>query len=235
MFNKQEMEDQERPTRETPTSSPRPQQPTQRTVNQILKGSRLTGDVHIDCDLELSGDVEGNITSDTGSNVVIKGTCKGGIRTKEGSVKIEGELKDGDIIAGSDVTITGRFGGGKVTAKGKILIDGEFNGILEANEIELGPRAKGAGRLLYRDSLSIAKGARVEGEIACDARDKAVKLEEKSAQPERKDPKPADSQRSLTDAANKSDQKVVAMKSSSGDDQSAKPSPSTAKASQSAG
>jgi hypothetical protein len=31
--------------------------------NTILKGSKLTGDINVTCDLELAGDVEGNITS----------------------------------------------------------------------------------------------------------------------------------------------------------------------------
>lgn len=216
MFNKHEddSQDQNQQPQRTTSSPSVPSKPTThgaRTVNQILKGSRLTGDVHIDCDLELSGEVEGNITSDTGSNVVIKGLCKGDITTKEGSVQIDGELRGGDISAGSDVTITGKFGGGKVSAKGKIMIDGEFNGVLEANEIELGPRAQGAGRLLYCESLSIARGAKVEGEMACVAPEKpAEKPEEKATQADQKDSKPP--QRSLGDTANKS-QKVVAMQS----------------------
>lgn len=239
MFSKddQEIRNQTRSTDRTPSSPTSNQSSTPsrstRTVNQILKGSRLTGDVHIDCDLELSGEVEGNITSDTGSNVVIKGTCKGGITTKEGSVDIEGELKGGDIIAGSDVTITGKFGGGKVSAKGKILIDGEFNGVLEGNEIELGSRAKGAGRLLYRESLSIARGAKVEGEMACVAEEKPAEKTDEKAQ-ESKDSKPP--QRSLGDSAKKSSQKVVAMKSGNRDKDSSqsKSDEERAKASQSA-
>jgi hypothetical protein len=51
-------------------------------VNTILKGSKLSGDIHVTCDLELSGDVEGNITSEQDSNIVIKGTCKGNIKTR---------------------------------------------------------------------------------------------------------------------------------------------------------
>ncbi len=164
MFNRQDS-----PQHEPVVSGPVPAPKSttgQRTVNRILKGSRMAGDVQVDCDMELSGEVEGNITSETDSNIVIKGVCKGGITTKEGSVSIQGELKGGDIVAGSDVTITGKFGGGKVSARGKIHVDGEFNGVLEAQEIEVGPSAKGAGRLLYRDSISIAKGAQIEGEIA---------------------------------------------------------------------
>ena len=229
MFNKPESEESQAPSSPTETVTARPTaSATSRSVNQILKGSRLTGDVHVDCDLELSGEVEGNISSETGSNVVIKGLCKGGINTKEGSVSIEGELRGGDIVAGSDVSITGRFGGGKVTAKGKITIDGEFNGVLEANEIELGPRARGAGRLLYREALSIARGAKVEGEMACVAEETKEEPKTEAASAERKDPKRSDGQRSLTEAANKSSQKVVAMK---GKDSEEKP----AQASQSAG
>ncbi len=175
MFNKQDSQRTE-PTPSTPVAESRNPSPVvQSSVNRILKGSRLSGNVQIDCDMELSGEVEGNITSETNSNIVIKGLCKGGIATKEGSVKVEGELRGGDIVAGQDVAITGKFAGGKVSALGKILVNGEFNGVLEAKEIEVGPSAKGAGRLLYRDSISVAKGAQLEGEIARVVQEKPAK------------------------------------------------------------
>ena len=217
MFNKQDADSQDTNQQSAP-QAPAPSQSASlgsksRSMNQILKGTSLTGDVNIDCDLELSGEVEGNITSDGDSNVIIKGVCKGGISTKGGSVTIEGELRGGDIVAGSDVTITGRFGGGKVTAKGKILINGEFNGVLEASEIELGAKARGAGRLIYADSLAIAKGAHVEGEMArvapeVPAEKKPVDKPAKAANSAR-----AEAQRTITDTAKKPAQKVVAMQS----------------------
>jgi hypothetical protein len=40
-------------------------------VNKILKGSKLLGDINVTCDLELNGDVEGNITSKQNSNILI--------------------------------------------------------------------------------------------------------------------------------------------------------------------
>ncbi len=135
-------------------------------VNTILKGSKLTGDINVSCDLELSGEVEGNITSEQNSNIVIKGICKGNIKTREGNVNIEGELGNGDIIAGGDVKITGKFNGGKVEAKEKIYINGEFHGKLESNEIEVGPNAKGKGELFYREYISISRGAKVEAHIS---------------------------------------------------------------------
>ncbi len=135
-------------------------------VNTILKGSKLTGDINVSYDLELSGEVEGNITSEQNSNIVIKGICKGNIKTREGNVNIEGELGNGDIIAGGDVKITGKFNGGKVEAKEKIYINGEFNGKLESNEIEIGPNTKGKGELFYRECISISKGAKVEVHIS---------------------------------------------------------------------
>lgn len=134
-------------------------------VNTILKGSKLIGDINVSCDLELSGDVEGNITSERNSNIVIKGTCKGNITTKEGNVNIEGELNSGNINAGNDVRITGKFNGGEVKAKGRIFINGEFNGKLEGNEIEIGPDAHGKGELFYMEYISVSKGAKVEGQI----------------------------------------------------------------------
>lgn len=134
--------------------------------NTILKGSKLTGDINVTCDLELSGDVEGNITSTQKSNIVIKGTCKGNIEAREGNVDIEGELKGGNITAGNDVKITGKFNSGEIKAKGKIYVNGEFNGKLEGNEVEIGSNAHGKGEILYKEYISIAKGARVEAQIS---------------------------------------------------------------------
>ncbi len=134
-------------------------------VNTILKGSRLTGDINISCDLELSGEVEGNISSEQGSNIIIKGSCKGSIKTREGSVDVEGELINGDIISGGDVKITGKFDGGKVEAKGKIYVNGEFNGKLESSEIEIGPTGRGKGELFYRQYISVSKGANIDAQI----------------------------------------------------------------------
>jgi cytoskeletal protein CcmA (bactofilin family) len=133
--------------------------------NTILKGCKLTGDIKIDCDLELNGDVKGNITSEKKSNIVIKGTCNGNIETKEGNVDIKGEMKRGNITAGGNVTISGKYRGGDVKANGKIIVNGEFNGKLEGNDIEIGPNARGKGELLFRESISIAKGAKVEVQI----------------------------------------------------------------------
>ena len=135
-------------------------------INTILKGSKLTGDININYDLELSGEVEGNISSEQNSNIVIKGVCKGNITTKEGNVEIEGELLKGDISAGGDVKITGKFNGGMVKAKGKITAHGEFTGKFESNEIEIGPNARGKGELLYKEYISIAKGAQIEAKIS---------------------------------------------------------------------
>lgn len=134
-------------------------------VNTILKGSKVVGDINISCDLMLTGEVEGNITSNEDSNIIIQGLCKGNIRTRGGSVIIEGEMKNGDIIAGSEVKVTGKFDGGSVKAKDRIYINGEFNGRLESNEIEIGPEAKGKGEILYQEFISIARGAKVEVEV----------------------------------------------------------------------
>ncbi len=134
-------------------------------TNTILKGSKLIGDIIINYDLDLNGEVEGNITSEEDSNIVIKGTCNGNIETKGGNVEIEGEFINGDIIAGGDIKINGRFNGETVKAKGKIYVNGEFKGKLESNEIEIGPNAKGRGELLYSEYISISKGAEIEAQI----------------------------------------------------------------------
>ena len=135
-------------------------------VNKILKGSKLIGDINITCDLELSGDVEGNITSMQDSNILIKGICKGNIETKEGSVVIEGELSGGNITAGKDVEISGKFNGGEIKAAGKIFIDGKFNGKLEGNDIEIGANSSGKGEIFYKEYISISRGAMVDVQIS---------------------------------------------------------------------
>jgi len=135
-------------------------------VNKILKGSKLVGDIIVTCDLELSGDVEGNITSTQKSNILIKGVCKGNIETKEGSVNIEGELRGGNITAGKDVKISGKFNGGEVKALGKIFVDGEFSGKLEGNDIEIGANSSGKGEIFYKEYISISRGAKVDVHIS---------------------------------------------------------------------
>jgi len=136
------------------------------SVNKILKGSKLLGDINVTCDLEVSGDVDGNITSLENSNILIKGVCNGNIETKEGSVVIEGELHGGNITAGKDVKISGKFNGGEVTAAGKIFVDGKFNGKLEANEIEIGANSSGKGEIFYKEFISISRGAKVDVQIS---------------------------------------------------------------------
>ncbi|MEW6602663.1 MAG: polymer-forming cytoskeletal protein [Nitrospirota bacterium] len=135
-------------------------------INRILKGSKLSGDINVTCDLELSGDVEGNIRSAQDSNILIKGSCKGNIETAGGSVDIDGELISGNIVAGSNVTISGKFNGGEIKAQGRVYVNGEFNGKLEGNEIEIGPNAVGKGDLLYKEFISISKGAKVDVHIS---------------------------------------------------------------------
>jgi len=134
--------------------------------NTLLRGSKLIGNINVTCDLELSGEIQGNITSEKNSNIVIGGICRGNIDTKEGSVEIDGELQGGNITAGNNVVITGKFSGGEIKAKGKIQINGEFDGKLEADEIEIGPDSQGRGELVYRESISIAKGAKIEAHVS---------------------------------------------------------------------
>lgn len=136
------------------------------SVNKILKGSKLIGDINVTCDLELSGDVEGNISSMQNSNILIKGICKGNIETKEGSVDIEGELSGGNITAGKDVKISGKFNGGEIKAGGKIFIDGEFNGKLEGDDIEIGANSSGKGEIFYKEYISISRGAKIDVQIS---------------------------------------------------------------------
>ncbi len=133
-------------------------------VNAIHKGSKVTGNFVITQDLYVAGDIEGNITGENNASIFIKGSCKGSIKTK-GSVEIDGEMSGGDIVAGSSVKITGKFLGGKIQATERIHINGEFGGSLESNEIEVGAGARGKGEIFYKETLSIQKGAKIEGKI----------------------------------------------------------------------
>jgi len=134
-------------------------------VNTIFKGNKVTGNMVVSQDLQMSGDLEGNITAENNANIFIKGTCKGNIDAKGGSVEIEGEMSGGNISAGGYVNVTGKFLGGKIKAKDKIHINGEFTGNLESNEVELGAAARGRGEILYKETLCIQKGAKMEGKI----------------------------------------------------------------------
>jgi hypothetical protein len=139
--------------------------PTPKKINSILKGSRLKGDILVTCDLELSGEILGNITARDSSSVCIKGSCRGNIETLSGNVQVEGEMIEGNISAGGDVHITGKFVGGSVVAGGKCYVDGEFSGKIEATDIEIGSNAKLNGELNYREGLSVLKGAKVSGAL----------------------------------------------------------------------
>jgi cytoskeletal protein CcmA (bactofilin family) len=157
-------------------------------MNAIYKGSKIVGNMVISQDLQINGDLEGNITAENNANIFIKGTCKGNIKTKGGSVEIEGEMSGGDISAGGYVKVTGKFLGGKIQAKEKIHINGEFTGTLDSNEVEIGTAARGKGEILYKETLCIQKGAKVEGKIT---RAETERVPGPERKPERKEePKP---------------------------------------------
>lgn len=139
--------------------------PAPKKLNSILRGSQLKGDILVTCDLELSGEILGNITARDSSSVCIKGSCRGNIETPGGNVQIEGEIIEGNIIAGGDVHITGKFLGGSVVAGGRCYIDGEFVGKVEATDVELGSNAQMKGELNYREGISIIKGAKISGSL----------------------------------------------------------------------
>ena len=131
-------------------------------VNNILKGSKVTGDINVTCDLILSGDVEGNITAKDNSNIVIKGSCKGNVESGSGDVDVRGELRNGNITTGGNVSISGKCTGGEVKAKGKIFVNCQFSGRLEGNEIEIGANAHVTGEVFYTEYISVSRGAKVE-------------------------------------------------------------------------
>src|SRR5512135_867990 len=134
-------------------------------LNAICKGSKVTGNMVVSQDLQMNGDLEGNITAENNASIFITGTCKGNIDAKGGSVEIEGEMSGGNISAGGYVKVTGKFLGGKIQAKDKIHINGEFTGSLESNEVELGPEARGKGEILYKEAICIQKGAKLDGKV----------------------------------------------------------------------
>jgi cytoskeletal protein CcmA (bactofilin family) len=134
-------------------------------LNALCKGSKITGNLVVSQDLQMNGDIEGNITAENNASIFIKGTCKGNIEAKGGSVEIEGEMSGGNISAGGYVKVTGKFLGGKIQAKDRIHINGEFTGSLESNVVELGDAARGKGEILYKETLSVQQGAKVEGKV----------------------------------------------------------------------
>jgi cytoskeletal protein CcmA (bactofilin family) len=157
-------------------------------INIISKGSKITGNIVVSQDLQMNCDIEGNITAENNASIFIKGTCKGNIEAKGGSVEIEGEMSGGNISAGGFVKVTGKFLGGKIQAKDRIHVNGEFTGSLESNEVELGSAARGKGEILYKETLCIQKGAQVEGKIT---RADGQRMPVQERKPERKEePKP---------------------------------------------
>jgi cytoskeletal protein CcmA (bactofilin family) len=160
-------------------------------INMICKGSKVVGNMVVSQDLQMNGDLEGNITAENNASIFIKGTYKGNIDAKGGSVEIDGEMSGGNINAGGYVKVTGKFLGGKIQAKDKIHINGEFTGSLESNEVELGADARGKGEVLYKEALYIQKGAKMEGKVTR-AGAEATRLPgpERKAEPPKEEPKP---------------------------------------------
>lgn len=138
---------------------------SQATRNVILRGSRLVGDITVTQDIEISGNVEGNVVSDGKCDIIIRGVCRGNITSREGNVEVDGEMLGGDIRAGGSVRITGKFLGGRVEAGDRIFLNGEFSGTLLANDIELGAATRGQGELFFRDYITIQRGAHVDVRI----------------------------------------------------------------------
>jgi len=153
-------------------------------INTICKGSKITGNMVVSQDLQMNGEIEGNITAENNASIYIIGTCKGNIDAKGGSVEIEGEMSGGNINAGGHVKVTGKFLGGKIQAKDKIYINGEFTGSLESNEVELGSAARGKGEILFKEAICIQKGAQLEGKVT---RSELERIPGPERKPERKE------------------------------------------------
>ena len=136
-----------------------------RPTNTVLRGSKITGDIKVSCDMDVSGEIQGNITSEGEANIHIQGTCNGSVETKKGNIIISGQLNNGNIVSGGNVTITGTFKGGEVCAQEKLYVDGTFEGKIVANEVEVGPQTQGKGEIVYGEFISIARGARIEAKV----------------------------------------------------------------------
>lgn len=154
-------------------------------TNTICKGSKVTGNMVINQDLQMNGNLDGNIVGENNANIFIKGVYKGNIDAKGGSVEIDGEMSGGNITAGGYVKVTGKFLGGRIQAKDKIHINGEFTGSLESSEVELGNAARGKGEILYKEALCIHRGAKMEGKVTR-AEPERVCAGERMPVPERK-------------------------------------------------
>jgi cytoskeletal protein CcmA (bactofilin family) len=154
-------------------------------INTIFKGSKVTGNMVVSQDLQMNGDLEGDIIAENNASIFIKGTYKGNIDAKGGSVEIEGEMSGGNISAGGYVKVTGKFLGGKIQAKDRIHMNGEFTGSLESNDVELGSAAKGTGEIFYKETLCIQKGAKMEGQITR-AGGEAIRMQVLERKPELK-------------------------------------------------
>src|SRR3990172_6928470 len=81
---------------------------TEQGMNTIFKGSKVTGNMVVRQDLQMNGDLEGNITAENNASIFIKGIYKGNIDAKGGSVEVEGEMSGGNISAGGYVKGTDR-------------------------------------------------------------------------------------------------------------------------------
>ena len=134
-------------------------------TNILVKGSDICGDIQVSGDLLLSGDILGDISSDTKSNVTVQGTCKGNIKTG-GNVTVFGSVEQGDITSSGAVTINGSFRGGGARANEKITVKGTFSGMLQSKEILLGANAEGMAEIIYEENISVEKGAKIQGRIS---------------------------------------------------------------------
>jgi cytoskeletal protein CcmA (bactofilin family) len=156
--------------------------------NTVLKGSKITGDINVSCDLDVSGEIHGNITSDGDANIHIQGVCMGSVHTKQGNIIISGQLSKGDIVSGGTVTLTGSFKGGLIQAKEKISINGEFEGKLESKEVEVGAETVGKGEIIYGEFVSIARGAKIEATVTHRAQNGVAEKKAKDINVARKSP-----------------------------------------------
>jgi len=60
-------------------------------VNAIYKGSKIVGNIVISQDLQIDGDIEGNITAENNASIFIKAPARGILRPKAAASRSKGK------------------------------------------------------------------------------------------------------------------------------------------------
>lgn len=120
--------------------------------------------------VQIRGDIEQDVMA-AGGDVGIDANVRGDVRAAGGKISIERDarVRGGATLAGGSINVNGRVEGRLRAFGGAVRLDGEIGGDAEvaAEDIEIGPQARVAGRLLYRSAHApqVAEGAVIDGGI----------------------------------------------------------------------